>query len=215
MPAPGYPNVEFPYAELLVYERAETEVVDRVVGDEVIHFKVKELLDGVDLTGVRATVTPGTKERPKRGIKLFYSYSHKDEALRDQLETHLKIFDRQGLIESWYDRRISAGTEWKGQIDTKLEQADIILLLISANFIASDYCYDIECTRALKRHQAGLARVIPIIVRDCHWQRERQFRGLKALPPDGKAVDTWRNRNIAWNKVADGIQQVIDEFHSS
>src|SRR3954447_7241910 len=94
-------------------------------------------------------------DRPAAPISLFYSYSHKDEALRDELETHLSLLRRQGVISGWHDRRIAAGTEWAGQIDRHLEAADVILLLVSAGFLASDYCYDIEMRRALERHVAG------------------------------------------------------------
>src|SRR3954451_13883602 len=97
-------------------------------------------------------------ERPAAPISLFYSSSHKDEALRDELETHLSLLRRQGVISSWPDRRIAAGTEWAGQIEQHLEAAGVILHLVSADFLASDYCYEKEMKRALERHGAGVAR---------------------------------------------------------
>jgi hypothetical protein len=84
--------------------------------------------------------------------KLFFSYSHKDDDLRDELETHLAPLLREGVIEVWHDRRIGAGKDFANEINRHLEEADIVLLLISPYFIASDYCYDIEMTRAMKRH---------------------------------------------------------------
>src|SRR5512147_326229 len=108
-------------------------------------------------------------ERPAVPISLFYSYSHKDEALRDELETHLSLLRRQGFLSGWHDRRIAAGTEWAGQIDHHLEAADVILLLVSSDFLASDYCWDVETRRAMDRHEAGTARVIPVILRPCDW----------------------------------------------
>src|SRR4051812_50229559 len=96
-------------------------------------------------------------ERPAASINLFYSYSHKDEVLRDELETHLSLLKRQGVIRAWHDRRIAACTDWAGEIDQHLETAGIILLLVSADFLASDYCYEHEMKRALKRHEAGTA----------------------------------------------------------
>jgi len=75
-------------------------------------------------------------------VKVFFSYSHKDEVLRDELATHLSLMKRHGVIEAWHDREISAGAEWANAIDDNLNAADIILLLVSANFLASDYCYD-------------------------------------------------------------------------
>src|SRR5438132_1153332 len=101
----------------------------------------------------------------KKPIEIFFSYSHKDQALREKLETHLTLLKREGLISSWHDRKIIAGTEWSGEIDAHLNTAQIILLLVSADFIASSYCSDIEVARAMERHNAGEARVIPVILR--------------------------------------------------
>ena len=102
----------------------------------------------------------------------------------------------------------------EGQIDAALERADLILLLVSANFIDSDYCYDVEVTRALERHDTGTARVIPIIVRACKWQRA-PFGQLQALPQDGRAVRLWRDRDSAWRDVADGIEKVLEELRGT
>jgi hypothetical protein len=96
--------------------------------------------------------------------RIFFSYSHKDEALRDRLDAHLSLMKHQGLIEGWHDRRITAGNDFAGNISDELERADIILLLVSADFIGSSYCMDIEMARALERHRAGEARVIPVIL---------------------------------------------------
>ena len=103
---------------------------------------------------------------------------------------------RQEVITAWHDRLIGAGEEWKHEIDENLERADLILLLVSSDFIASDYCYDEEMTRALQRHDAGKARVIPVIVRDVNWSKA-PFAKLQALPKDGKAVTLWPDRDCA------------------
>ena len=100
---------------------------------------------------------------------IFFSYSHKDEELRARLETALTTMKRQGLIEAWNDRRLLAGDDFSKGISEALERAEIILLLVSPDFIASDYCYNIEMTRALERHETGEARVIPIILRAYIW----------------------------------------------
>ncbi len=84
---------------------------------------------------------------------VFFSYCHADEALRDQLERQLRILQRQGLIETWHDRRIEAGQDFAGEIDAHIEADEIILLLVSPDFLNSDYCYEIEMTRALERCQ--------------------------------------------------------------
>lgn len=101
---------------------------------------------------------------------VFFSYSHKDEALRDELEAHLGLLKNQGFIEHWHDRRIVAGEELDPAIFQNLERADVILLLISSDFISSSYCYSREMVRAMQRHEAGEARVIPVILRNCDWK---------------------------------------------
>jgi hypothetical protein len=142
-------------------------------------------------------------------IRLFYSYSHKDEVLRDELEEALALLNQQGLIAGWHDRRIGAGDEWKGAIDKNLEEAQIILLLVSASFIASKYCWDIEVKRAIGRHDGGQARVIPVILRPCDWQGA-PFGKLQALPKDGKAATSWPNKDEAWTDVAKGIRRAVE-----
>jgi hypothetical protein len=142
-------------------------------------------------------------------IKLFYSYSHKDRHMLAQLETHLALLKRLGIISTWYDRIILPGQELEKEINTNLEQADIILLLISANFLASDYCYEIEMKRALERHESGEACVIPIIISSVEL-RGTPFEGLKFLPEDGRPVQNWRPRDEAWTNVSQGIRKVIE-----
>ncbi|NRR30184.1 toll/interleukin-1 receptor domain-containing protein [Oxalobacteraceae bacterium] len=141
--------------------------------------------------------------------KLFFSYCHVDEAMRDRLEVHLSLLKHQGLIETWHDRRILPGESFDAAIDVHLADADIILLLISADFIASKYCYSIEMTKALERHAEGSARVIPVILDDCDWH-SAPFGNLMAVPKDGKAVTTWPNQAQAWADAARQIRKVIE-----
>jgi hypothetical protein len=142
------------------------------------------------------------------GLTLFYCYSHKDELFRDQLEVHLTQLKRDGLIVQWHDRKIFAGDEWKGAIDHNLEKADIILLVVSPDFIASDYCWNVEMKRALERHDKKEARVIPVIVRSCDWH-SAPFGKLQALPKDGKPIKTWTDKDSAWSDVARGIRRIV------
>jgi len=100
-------------------------------------------------------------------VTLFFSYSHKDEDLRNELETHLALLKRQGIISSWHDRRITAGGDIDKTISSELESSQIILLLVSAHFLASDYCYEKEMTRALEKHKDGSAVVVPVILHPC------------------------------------------------
>lgn len=142
-------------------------------------------------------------------IEIFFSYAHEDEDYQKELSKHLKLLERQGIIKSCHDRNITAGEEWKNAIDTHLESAQIILLLISADFLASDYCYDIEMNRALERHEQGGATVIPIIVRAVDWQRS-PFGKLQALPKDAKPIATWDDVDQAYTDVVKGIRRVIE-----
>ncbi|MDP1681706.1 MAG: DnaB-like helicase C-terminal domain-containing protein [Burkholderiales bacterium] len=147
-------------------------------------------------------------------VKVFYSYSHKDETLRDELETHLAILRRQGLIFEWHDRKIKAGTEWEQEIDSNLQDADVIILLISPDFIASEYCYSKELNRALERHELRQAAVIPIIVRPTDW-KSTPFSKLQALPKDGAPVTSWSNRDEAWLDVAQSIRLKLEDIRAA
>jgi tetratricopeptide (TPR) repeat protein len=149
--------------------------------------------------------------KPAKPIEVFFSYSHKDEELRDQLSNHLSTLKRKQFITAWHDRRIGAGTEWANEIDERLDAADIILLLISSDFLASDYCYDIEVKRAMERHDAGEARVIPVILRPVDW-KGAPFGKLQALPRDARPVTEWPNRDQALLDIAQGIRAAAEEL---
>lgn len=141
--------------------------------------------------------------------KLFFSYSHKDEVLRDKLQTHLEMLRRSKAIETWHDRKILAGDELDGAIDPNMEEADVILLLVSADFLASRYCYDVEVKRAMERHEARTARVIPVILRPCDWQEDTPFRKLLAAPKDGLPITIWPNEDEAFLDVVKQIRAAL------
>jgi ATP-dependent Clp protease ATP-binding subunit ClpA len=159
-------------------------------------------------TAVDGQQGPRTVTKP---IQLFYSYSHKDERHRKQLETHLSTLRRQGLIREWHDRKILPGHEWDGAIDNSWESSRVVLLLISPDFVASDYCYERELRQALDNHEQGRARVIPVIVRPTDWTGT-PFSKLQALPENAKPVTTWANRDMAWLNVTKGIRKAIEEL---
>lgn len=142
---------------------------------------------------------------------IFFSYSHKDEALRDEIEIHLAILKRQGFIETWHDRRIGAGSDLDQAISQNLEAADIILLLVSSDFLASDYCYDVEMQRSMERHDAGEARVIPVILRACDWH-DAPFGKLLATPTDGKPVMRFPTLDDAFVEVVAAIKQALKQM---
>lgn len=143
--------------------------------------------------------------------KVFFSYSHKDEELRNELEVHLAMLKRQGLITAWHDRRIEAGKDIHSEISSEIESADIILLLVSAHFLASDYCYDKEMARALERDREGTARVIPVIVHPCDWHNA-PFGHHRATPIDGKPVSMFANQNEALSQIAKDIRNTVKEL---
>ena len=154
------------------------------------------------------------EDNMQEGIRVFISYAHEDQRLRKRLEAHLALLQQQGLITTWHDRKIIAGTEWASEIDAQLNTSQIILLLVSAAFLASKYCYGIEMAQALKRHEAGQARVIPVILRPVDW-RIAPLSKLQALPTDAEPVTgrRWRNIDEACADVSRGIREVIQTLN--
>lgn len=150
--------------------------------------------------------------QPNSPVEIFYSYSHKDERMQDKLKSHLTLLKRRGVITGWHDRQIGAGEEWRDAIDEHLDSAGVILLLVSSDFLASDYCYDIELKRAMERHEEKTARVIPIILRPCDWT-DAPFGKLQALPTNGKPVTTWGNPDEAYLNIAKGISAAVEKLH--
>lgn len=150
--------------------------------------------------------------REKQRIELFYSYSNKDERLREKLENHLGVLEKVGVITNWHFRKITAGKDWEGEIDSHLNSADIILLLISPNYLASKYCSDIEMKRAIERHELGEARVVPVILGDVKNWETTPFAKFQVLPEHAKPILKWRNRDDAFKNIADGIAQVVNEL---
>ncbi|MCY6489471.1 TIR domain-containing protein [Leptolyngbya sp. GGD] len=147
-------------------------------------------------------------------LKLFISYSHKDENLREKLNTHLKLLERQGVIGTWHDRMIPLGTEWAEEIDKNLNTADLILLLVSADFLASDYCYEKEMRRAIELHDQKIARVIPVILRSCDWESAPfgKLQGLPTVTGGGiKPVTKWDDEDEVFTEIAKGIRKVATE----
>jgi hypothetical protein len=141
-------------------------------------------------------------------VELFFSYAHRDEALREELSRHLALLQRQGYVSAWHDRRLQPGDDWAGEIDAHLEQAQVILLLVSPDFLASRYCWDVEMRRALERHEQGEAVVVPILLRPVDWA-EAPFAKLQVLPAEAKPVTTWANRDEAFADVARALRQLV------
>ncbi len=137
--------------------------------------------------------------------RVFLSYSHCDEAHRDRLVASLSLLKRQGKVQEWHDRKIIPGAEWATVIDQELQLADIVIFLVSADFIASDYCWGVEVAQAMDRRKAGDCIVVPVIARPCDWHTA-PFGKLQALPTDGIPVTSWENVDTAWLDVVKGIR---------
>jgi hypothetical protein len=128
-----------------------------------------------------------------------------------QLEAHLSMLKREGGISTWCNRQLMPGTDWAGVLDRRLEQALLILLLVSADFLASEYCYQVEVQRALELHEAGRALLVPVIVRPVDW-KHAPFAHLHALPAAGRAITAWGNRDKAFVDVVSGIREAVREL---
>lgn len=147
----------------------------------------------------------------RKGLVIFYSYASVDKELRDQLANHLVQLKRDELISEWHDQQILAGSDRVQVIDQAIHSAHLILLLISADFLASDTCYQIEMRQALERHRQGEARVVPIILRPCDWQSS-PFAHLQCLPRNSQPITTWSNQDEAFADVVVGVRNIIEEL---
>jgi len=168
---------------------------------------VRAAIAGTDaLTGAPASAPRRAPLR--RRFKLFVSYAPEDDRHRDDLDHHLASLRREGNVDVWFDARIAPGEDWRARIGQELSGSDVILLLISANFLASDFCVDEEMAHAVERHRQGTARVIPIAVRAADWG-QMPFAKLRALPRNRRPVTLWANHDEGWTDVAEGIREVI------
>jgi internalin A len=205
VPLNDFPAFAVDYKKLAAFERKGVHEFQEFVDEQVVTVHVKELLNGIDFEEQR----DNSVETLNRAKSVFFSYSHKDESLRDDLETHLKLLQRQRVISVWHDRKIPSGTEWDREIDGRLEQAAIILLLVSADFMASDYCWEKEVKRAMELHAEKRATVVPVLLRACDWTKA-PFARLQGLPRHLTPVTEWKSRDAAWTDVAKGIRAIAE-----
>ncbi|MFO1085644.1 MAG: macro domain-containing protein [Reyranellaceae bacterium] len=164
-----------------------------------------------DIQDKRIALLTAVNPQPPSSVSVFISYSHADEDLRLRLDKHLSVLERSGLVGSWHDRKIGVGTDWEGAINSHLDSARVILLLVSADFLYSPYCYDVEVKRALERHERREALVVPIILRPVALQGT-PFSKLQALPKDAKPVTTWPDADSAFVNVIEGLRVAIQDL---
>ena len=148
-------------------------------------------------------------------VKLFYSYSQQDEGYRDELEKSLSMLKRYDDLQEWHFRKISPGKDFDNEINKELESSDIILLLVSRDFLASDYCYDIEVKKAMELNESGSAVVIPVILRECDWTHSKSpFKHLEGLPKNAKPISQWTDIDTAFNDVTQRLKETINAIKS-
>lgn len=184
--------------------------------DEIKYNRIKDQLNRENLIviGRGRGGSVGLVNAPDSiALRFFISYSHADETAKKNLLKHLEPLKKMKLIETWDDRRINAGENWGEGIAGALNEADVILLLISVDFINSNYCYDVEMERAMERHSLGQARVVPIIYRNCLWHH-MPFAKFQALPKDALPIVSWRNEEDAYVNVVEGLKLVAEEILS-
>ena len=147
-------------------------------------------------------------------LEVFCCYAHEDQLMLEHLKKHLVPLQRQGQITIWSDSNLNAGVEWEKELHQHLESADLILLLVSPDFMASDYCYSTEMGRATEHHNEGSARVIPILLRSTLWQNA-PFAKLQVVPTNGKPITNWSDRDDAFHNITEHIHHVVSELQSS
>jgi hypothetical protein len=143
-------------------------------------------------------------------LRVFISYAHADEALRQELDKHLASLKHQKIIEIWHDRRIAAGEEWENAIDQNSENADVVLLLVSSDFIASPYCYEKEMREAMRRHELRQSVVVPVILRPCDWH-DLPFGKLQAATKDGRPITKFISLDEGFLEVVQSIRKIFNE----
>jgi len=143
--------------------------------------------------------------------KIFISYAHKDEKYKEELVEHMSGLRRAGIISEWNDRKIVPGQNWSEQISSNLKSSNIILFLISASFMNSDYCMGIEVETALDMHEKGEAQIIPIVIRAVDWT-DSEISKIQGLPKDARPISSWENADEAWLDVVGGLKDHIQSF---
>jgi internalin A len=213
VPVPAHPEVIVPYQELLAYEAAGDDEYKVVIDKLPTKLSVTALLDGVDIPGVRRPadrLIPFERARiPSRDSNsLFISYAREDELFRDELRGALTAYERKGELTAWDDTCIVAGQRWETELLEKLERADIVVLLLSNDFIRSEYCYSKEMKRAVERDAAGQCAIVPVVVRACAFEK-LDLGKIQAIVPNGKPIKQHKDRDAAWLKVTNELDRVM------
>jgi O-acetyl-ADP-ribose deacetylase (regulator of RNase III) len=190
-------------------QQLETELILTIQSGGDADREQKLLRDLSSIARERIDRTAADRLGKKQPVRLFISYAREDEAYRNGLHNALSNLRLQGVIEEWHDKMLVPGDRWDDEISEALERAQIILFLISNDFMASSYIAGVEVRRALERDAAGEARLIPIVVRDTHWVGHPLSK-LQALPPNARPVVDWGNQDRAYLEIVEGIAKAVD-----
>lgn len=181
-----------------------------IIGELKMSSQFKEDHDNIiDISQIRGDSMKNVNGDIK--VKVFLSYSHEDESMKEELDKHLIMLKRNNKIESWNDRCIMAGQKLDSEIQQNLENSDVIVLLLSPDFLASNYCYEKEMKKALEKYDKGEILVIPVILRTCDWLNS-PLRKLLAVPKDGKPINTWSDKDQVYYNVKQEIEKSIDKY---
>jgi O-acetyl-ADP-ribose deacetylase (regulator of RNase III) len=203
--------------ELTEFDRERQALEGRLAeyGSAMVRAEVRKIESRLkEIQERRVALLSTVAARPNSAVSVFLSYSHADEALKKELRKHLKLLERQGIISTWHDRMIRPGEEWDGAIHTHLNDCRVILLLISSDFIDSEYCYGVEMRRALERHEKRSALVIPIILRPVSLVGS-PFAKLQALPKDAKPVVKWDPVDDSFVDITESLRTAIQDLDQS
>lgn len=221
IPLPDIKNAYVSYDELLKREKRES--IYYHYGEVDAEFEISKLLDGITRDDELQQMIVELKEllskqnqnfksaKMAKTCKLFISYSKDDvEMVEKRLIRSLRNLERQNKITIWYDKNLQAGDEWNPEIKKQLQEANIILLMVSPDFIATDYIWDVEIKKAIERHDKGEVKLIPVILRPCDWTGDATpFSKLNAIPIKGEPITTFDNQDVAWLEVVKQIKKVI------
>jgi internalin A len=219
VPIPGYPATHVEHKVLLKYERSRQPTIKVDIGDELRDYSVKELLDVVDLPGApraRATEARGVQEREqfehREAIQVFISYSRKDGIFLDQLRAALFPYERKGELTVWADELVEPGQSWEDEIQSRLDQAQLVILLLSNDFLGSSYCMDKEFPRVMARRKAGECEIVPIVIRACRYDKHDSLGALQAILVGGKPINEHEKSDPAWHEVTQRLDPVIEKL---
>jgi hypothetical protein len=206
--------------ELLISKKISLEMDAIIAYDSEKKFALQQIIKQIDidiatyrkkiadLTPTASTSNNSTSPTISGGKKVFFSYSKHDKEMLQDLKKHLSLLVRQGKLQHWDDSKILAGEEWDDAIKRELAEADIILLLVSANFMATDYIWQVEIEMALERQKRKECSLVPIVIKPCDWT-DAPFGRLNALPSKGVPVSTFENQDVAWLEVVRALKSIL------